>query len=582
MIQESARKRIEEEPRRTKEQLAEAQALAIVTASDDAIVAYSPDGEITSWNPGAERLYGYTEKEAIGRPIEMLLPTRRAGEEQGLLDRLRRRVRIQPFETQRMRKDGSIVDVSLSVAPMLGPRGRLEGVSSIARDVTERRQLDAKLRYLADHDALTELFNRRRFEEELASQVAHAERYGHGGAVLVLDLDNFKYVNDTVGHGSGDDLLRHLAGLLTGRLRQTDVVARIGGDEFAVLLPHASEPDARAVAGELIEAVRHSTVVASGHTLRYTISIGGALFDDTSAPPDDLLASASRAMHAAKDSGRDRFVIQTAERRREARRRARNGWEHRIHAALEHDGLVLHCQPILDLASGQVSQYELLLRLEDHEGLVPPGAFLGVAERLGLIRAIDGWVVSKAIQLLTEHAAAGRRVKFEVNLSGRSVGDHELTASIGRKVAAAKIDPADLIFEITETAAIANMDEARGFAGELTAAGCRFALDDFGTGFGSFYYLKHLPADFLKVDGDFVRSPRSRTDELIVEAIVQVARGLGRRTIAEFVTDADTVARMRTLGVDYAQGYHVGRPFPASELSSRLAVEAEPDRRPSA
>ena len=547
---------------------------AIVMASDDAIVAHSPEGVITSWNPGAERLYGYTAEEAVGRLIEMLLPPARADEEARILEELRSRARVDPYETQRVRKNGSLVDVSLSVAPLLGPRGQIEGISSIARDVTERRVFEERLRYLADHDALTDLYNRRRFEEELAAQVAHAERYGHGGAVMVLDIDNFKYVNDTFGHGSGDDLLRSLAALLRGRMRQTDVVARLGGDEFAVLLPHASESEAKAVAEELLEAVRHSTVVASGRTLRGTVSMGAALFDDRQVPPDDLLAAATRAMHTAKDTGRDRFVLETPARWMEARSRARRGWEHRIHAALANDRLVLHCQPIMDLTGGAVAQYELLLRLEDDEGLVPPGAFLGVAERVGLIHAIDRWVVCEAIDLLARHSAAGRSLRFEVNLSGRSVGDHELTATIGREVAAAHIDPASLIFEITETAAIANMDEARRFASALTSAGCSFALDDFGTGFGSFSYLKHLPAEYLKIDGDFVRSPRSRTDELIVEAIVQVARGLGKHTIAEFVTDADAVGRMRDLGVDFAQGYHVGRPFPVSELPERLTGAA--------
>ena len=542
---------------------------AIVMSSDDAIVAHSADGVITSWNPGAERLYGYTADEAIGRRIEMLLPPGRAEEESHILEQLRAGVRMDPYETQRVRKNGSLVEVSLSASAVTGPRGQVEGVSSIARDVTERRRFEARLRYLADHDALTDLFNRRRFEEELTAQIAHAERYGQGGAVLVIDLDNFKHVNDTVGHGSGDELLRSLAALLRKRMRQTDVIARLGGDEFAVLLPHASESQARKVSEELIEAVRHNTVVATGHTLRSTASIGGALFDDRSIRPDDLLAAATRAMHVAKDTGRDRFVLQTPERWQEAHRQAQHGWEHRLHAALENDRLTLHCQPILDLAQGEVSQYELLLRLEDEERVFPPGAFLGVAERLGLIRAIDRWVVTRAIGLLAEHAAAGRDLTFEVNLSGRSVGDRELTAAIGREVATADIDPASLIFEITETAAIANMDEARRFASELTATGCRFALDDFGTGFGSFYYLKHLPAEYLKIDGDFVRSPRSRTDELIVEAIVQVAGGLGKRTIAEFVTDSDTVSRMRELGVDYAQGYHVGHPFPAAELAAR-------------
>jgi diguanylate cyclase (GGDEF)-like protein/PAS domain S-box-containing protein len=544
---------------------------AIVMSSDDAIVAHTTEGVITSWNPAAERLYGYTSDEAIGGRIEMLLPEGRADEELGIIEELRSGARVNHYETHRRRKNGSLVDVSLSVSPLLGPTGKLEGLSSIARDVTERRVFESRLRYLADHDALTALFNRRRFEEELAAEVAHAERYGQGGAVLVLDVDNFKYVNDTFGHGSGDDVLRNLAAICRRRTRQTDVVARLGGDEFAILLPHATEEQASVVARALIEAVRHSAVVSAGQSLRTTVSIGVALFDDEPVPADDLLAAAARAMHTAKDTGRDRCVVHAPERWQETRRRAREGWEHRIHAALDHDRLVLHCQPILDVAARRVSQYELLLRLDEDEGLVPPGAFLGVAERLGLIHEIDRWVAHEAISLLAAHAAAGRQLKFEVNLSGQSIGDRELTASIARAVQEAGIDPASLIFEITETAAIANIEEASRFARELTAAGCSFALDDFGTGFGSFYYLKHLPVDYLKIDGDFVGTPRRPPDDLIVAAIVQVAKGLGKQTIAEFVTDDDTVRRMRKLGVDYAQGYHLGRPFPVTELSARLA-----------
>ena len=549
---------------------ADARLAALVTSSQDAILSHDVDGVITTWNPGAERLYGYTAEEAIGARVDMLLPAARAEAERRMSDQLREGGRVDHYETQRLRKDGSLVDVSLSVAPILGPRGTLEGVSSIARDVTERRRFEERLLYLADHDALTGLFNRRRFEEELTGQLAHAERYGNGGVVLVLDIDNFKYVNDTLGHGSGDELLRSVARLLGRRMRGVDVVARLGGDEFAMIVPYAGADEARVVAEDLLQAVRHNALVAEGHSIRSTASIGAAIYDDRSIRADDLLAAANRAMHAAKDTGRDRYVLQTPDRWQAARRLARQDWEHRIHAALDDELFVLHCQPILDLASGEVSQWELLLRLEDEEGLVPPQAFLGVAERLGLVQAIDRWVVCQAIDLLAAHAHAGRELRLEANLSARSVGDRELTALIEREIASAGVAPGSLILEITETAAIANMDEARRFADELSAAGCSFALDDFGTGFGSFYYLKHLDADYLKIEGDFVSSPRERKDELVVEAIVHVASGLGKRTIAEYVTDADTVTKMRDLGVDYAQGFHVGRPFPVSELATRL------------
>jgi EAL domain-containing protein (putative c-di-GMP-specific phosphodiesterase class I) len=239
--------------------------------------------------------------------------------------------------------------------------------------------------------------------------------------------------------------------------------------------------------------------------------------------------------------------------------------------------LILYCQPILDLSTNEIYQYELLLRLpdEDKGELLPPSAFLYGAERFGLIQSIDGWVVRKAIALIAEHAREGLKLVLNVNLSGKSIGDRKLVALIEETLAESGIDPARLTFELTETAAIGNIEDARTFACGLRARGCQFALDDFGAGFGSFYYLKNFPFDYLKIDGDFIRSfATSPMDRLVVEAIVSIARGMGKKTVAEFVADEETARILRDIGVDFAQGYHIGMPRPVSEVLGTRGLDA--------
>jgi len=440
---------------------------------------------------------------------------------------------------------------------------------------------------MADHDPLTGLLNRRSFERELTDHVARSGRYGSEGALLMLDIDHFKYVNDSLGHNAGDAIIVRVAQALVSALRESDVVARLGGDEFAVLLPKADAADVRVVVDNLLDTVRGQSDSTSKLGARgLSASVGVAMVTDTEGlTGEDLLVNADLAMYDAKEAGRDRMAVYSAEEHNEARMKGRVTWVQRIRSALEEDRFTLLAQPIVDLSTGRDAQYELLLRMRDESGdLIPPGAFLYIAERLDLVQDIDRWVVGRAIDMLDQRERAGNPLTLEVNLSGRSIGNADLLEFIAGRLADTGIDASRLIFEVTETAAVSNIAAAREFAERLSEMGCRFALDDFGAGFGSFYYLKHLPFDILKIDGEFVRNClTSPTDRLVIGAVVEIAKGLGKETIGEFVGDDETARLLTRLGVDYGQGFHLGKPAPverllASPARPRAAAPARPER----
>jgi diguanylate cyclase (GGDEF)-like protein/PAS domain S-box-containing protein len=478
---------------------------------------------------------------------------------------------------------GNIVWVAVSSTLVRDIAGVPQHVLLQVQDVTERRRYEAELHYLADHDPLTGLLNRRAFSRELDAHLEHVRRYGMRGAAMILDLDHFKNINDTLGHGMGDELIVTLARALRDRLDERCAVARLGGDELAVLLPDGGAEEIQATAEMVLDAVRGQRVASpSGRLRTVSASLGIAGFEEPGLTADDVLANADLAMYEAKESGRDRAVVYRAARHSSARLDGRVSWPDIIRDGLDEDRFVLQAQPIMNLATGDTGQFELLLRLRDPFGeLISPASFLPAAERYDLIGAIDRWVVSRSIAMLAEENRRGRRLTFEVNISGRSAGDADLLALIEGELRTHEVDPAQVIFEITETTAVANIPRAQEFANRLAALGCRFALDDFGAAFASFYYLKHLPFDYLKIDGEFVRGcVTDRTDQLVIRAVVDIARGLGKSTVAEMVGDEATLNLVRELGVDYVQGFHIGRPAPLQ----RWVVERKPadkrDRRP--
>lgn len=545
---------------------------ALLESAPDAMVIVNSHGHITLANAQAERMFGYKREELIGQSIRVLIPERlrerhRAHQRSYLRD-AKTRPMGSGLELHARRKDGSEFPVEISLGPLETDKGTL--VSSVIRDITERKRDEALLQDLADRDTLTGLLNRRKFEEGLAKEVALVDRYGGEAAMLLIDIDSLKDVNDTLGHACGDEMIRNVGAVVASRMRTTDLVARVGGDEFAVLLPRTTEEAARAVAEDLLATIRTQDLVLSGHHVRPSISVGVAAFEAGAVASDDVMVAADLGLYEAKDAGRNQVGVFKAPTIAASQSRQRVPWSKRIRAGLDEGLLVPYRQPIVDLHDRSILRYELLVRmLDEHGEPTLPRAFLPTAERTGAVRDIDRRMISYAIDLIAAAELAHQAVTYEVNVSARSLSDPGMLPMISRSLAESEINPSSLVFEITETAAIANMEHVRTFARILRDLGCSFALDDFGAGFASFYYLKHVPLDWLKIDGDFVRDlPRNATDQLVVRHIAEMAHSLGLRTIAEFVEDAKTLEMLTDYGVDCGQGHYLGHPEPVPDLAA--------------
>jgi diguanylate cyclase (GGDEF)-like protein/PAS domain S-box-containing protein len=544
--------------------------VALVEIVDDQL------GGFLAVNRAMSAITGYSEGELVSTSLDEIT----AAEDRYLDSAQRRRLLAGKFDSFTIEKrflhhEGHEVwgQFSLSLAGSDSDNTPPYGILQM-QDISERRRFEQRLRYLADHDSLTGLANRRRFRGELEQQIAFYARYGGQGAVLILDVDHFKNVNDTAGHQEGDNVIREIAELLRARARVSDAVARLSGDEFAVLLPQTDRDGAIRFAEDLRREVRLQSTASGPEPI--TVSIGVAMFGgETEEGGEPALVSADLAMYEAKEQGRDRVVLVDEPGDVKTHQQSGLSTSARIRDALVRDRLVLYQQPIVDLRTGNVERHELLLRIAEDDGqMVPAGRFIQTAEQFGMVQELDRWVVGEAVAMLDkmhEKKEGNGKLKkppiaLHVNLSGSSITDAGVLEFIERSFDTSDAFPGAITFEITETAAIRNFETAAAFADRLTEFGCSIAIDDYGVGFGPFYYLKHLPFDLIKIDGDFIRDlPRNDADQLTVKAIVEIARGLGKKTIAEYVEEPSTVGLLRELGVDMAQGFHLGKPVDVAE-----------------
>ncbi len=525
----------------------------------ESVFQSTPEGHIVSANPAMVRLLGY-DSESDLLSVNAAETYFNVEDRRTWTERMSKDGELRNFEVTLKRKDGSPIPVLLNARAIRDGGGLLSYEGTIT-DITDRKRLEAQLIILANRDPLTNLFNRRRFQEELELQLTQSKRYGMPSALLWLDVDRFKEINDTMGHRYGDELLVELARLLEGLLRGHDVLARLGGDEFAILMPHVDALQAQAVSARLIEAVHKHNFEIGDHPLRITISIGIALFPEHATTADNLLVHADLAMYRAKEEGRNRFSFYKLQEDRTERLGFRVAWIKNIRRALDQDQLVLYAQPILDLRSNTVTQHELLLRMEGVGGgnLIAPETFLDVAVKFNLIQEIDHWVVRQAIQTIREQTERGGGPVIEINLSAKAFDDLDLLTLLENELTA--IDPSRLIVEINEMSALSEFPHAQKFITTLKKLGCRSALDDFGVGLTSFQHLKHLPLDFLKIDGSLIQDlAHNAVNQHIVQAIVHLTRSLGVQTIAECVDSPETIRLLKEYGVDYGQGFKIGEP----------------------
>ncbi len=537
----------------------------------DAVITTDVDANITYMNPIAERLTGWSNKDACGMPLDYVFvivneSTREAAENPVKKALAEARVCTLASNTILISRDGIEYYIDNSAAPIRVKDGNLSGVVMVFHDVTEARALSHKISYQASHDALTGLWNRSEFELT-AARLLHSARVMHQQhALLYLDLDQFKVVNDTCGHLAGDQLLQQLSNLLMGNMRKSDTLARLGGDEFGILLEGCPLERAREIALHLIDAVRAFRFEWEGKLFCVGASIGLVAITDQTKDMQALLSAADTACYMAKDKGRNRVQVYERCDEEVQDRHMQMDWAARLQQAIAQDQFSLYCQKILSIGAGAGparQHHEILLRYQDEHGrILLPMAFIPAAERYGLLASVDRWVIKTLLRHPPQALLAAYPDSFiAVNLSGAAITDPDFQEFLVRELQASAIPAARLCFEIAETAAISNLHRTTHFIQTMKALGCRFALDDFGSGLSSFAYLKSLPVDYLKIDGSIVKGiAKDVIDCAMVESIARIAKVLGIETIAKFVESEEVLRQLQKIGIDYGQGFGLHTP----------------------
>jgi diguanylate cyclase (GGDEF)-like protein/PAS domain S-box-containing protein len=565
---------------------------SILNSVGDGVYGVDRDGRITFVNPATCRALDHAqEDQLIGRTAHEMF---HYADETGaaiapaasLLNcAYASRQILRAWETVFWTRDGCSIPVECTVYPLY-VRGNHEGSVVAFRDVTERKTLEERLRWQATHDSLTELFNRRYFEEQLEREHQWRQRYKGSSSLLYLDLDHFKYINDTAGHAAGDALLVQVGHRLQERLRKTDTLARLGGDEFAIIMRSTDPASIHEAADAFRSTITERDFQHGDKTFKIAASIGVAQFDASSQSPGDILVDADIACYIAKSRGGNQTHVYDPEGDHKTRMDVDLGWSTQLRDALTDDRFELRYQPILplsmfadhlpDIRAGQSlwesldyrtipcrPGYEVLVRLRDRNGNeIAPDTFIPTAERFFLMPAIDFWVLERACAELARLKQRLGQACFSINLSGHTLCHPELIARIRAAILEHALDPSSLTFEITETAAICDMRAAQRTIHALKEIGCKFSLDDFGTGFGSFSHLKQLPVDFIKIDGMFIQSiTHDPIDRAMVTSLAGIAHHLGCRTVAEYVDSPEIMQVLLECGVDFIQGNIIAAPL---------------------
>ena len=538
----------------------------------DAVITTDSNGYIDFMNPVAEKLTGWSMNESLGKHLNEICKENDTNENGSLQDVVDQCLKsghstLGIGNLRITNRQGKESDIEQSVSPIKNSNNKLLGVVVVFRDVSDTREMARQMSWQATHDSLTGLVNRREFELQLAQLIEMSKQDNKNNALLYLDLDQFKVVNDTCGHTAGDELLRQVTLIIGDNTRQADTLARLGGDEFGVLLRGCGAIIAQATAKKIIQAVQDFRFAWEGKFFHVGASVGVVEITPQTENINTVMKEADIACYAAKDNGRNRVHVYTKDDAFLEQRQVEMQWATRVKHAIEKKEIILFAQEIISLQNGFASHYEILSRMRQEDGsYILPDSFIPAAERYDVIVDIDKYVVQDVFTRVHENRIPVDTM-FSINISGNSICDKSFMKFILDLADNMKLKTSNFCFEITETAAIANFTEALKFIESLRSAGFLFSLDDFGSGVSSFGYLKQLPIDYLKIDGFFVKDMvNDPIDAAMVSAINEIGHRMGIKTIAEFVESEDILQDLRKLGVDYAQGYHINRPELLSDI----------------
>lgn len=559
---------------RTEQQLFFEKELAQTTLNSigDGVITVDKDYLIQTINPVAETLADVKKQDVIGKNILNIYEGENATQRKEINKNLENSgIQRSLFDFTLTKQDGTTYEVEHTITPIIDNDKKVLGAVIILRDVTEVRTMEKRLSYQASHDALTGLINRREFEVRLKQTIRNAQAEQLSHSICFLDLDKFKIINDTSGHAAGDEFLKQISKTIQSQLRQTDVLARLGGDEFAIILDSCSIYQATNICNQILKTIKETRFNWGKNSFESGASIGIVPINHMTVSVSEVMSSVDAACYEAKDKGRNRIQVFEPDNAEYIKHQAETSWIQKIKTAISENHFELYFQEIQNINPSYPTPktVELLIRLNDEEEVIYPDSFIPTAERYNLMPVIDEWVISNTFDFIGQYYEKNQEdIRVAINLSGQSLSDDNVLNSITTKLRKNKKLKKELIcFEITETAAIANMSKAIEFIANIKQMGCKFSLDDFGSGLSSFSYLKNMPVDNIKIDGIFIREINiDETNRIFVESIHNISKIMGIKTTAEYVENEEILQCIKSIGIDYAQGYHISRPEPVKTL----------------